>query len=107
LSLKLADIFRDAAVESFGNSFRIAVTQYQDYASLVKLRYVESPEAFSEALSSFLRRFDAFGRRHQREGRGPLPRPSNKELDRLMELSSEVGVSPLVACLISHALVEA
>jgi len=104
--LNLAELFRERAIENFGMALRISIREYQDYASLVELKYAEKKTQFAESLASFLRRYDARARTYERE-RGRIAfRPSKEDLEKLMELVEENGVKPVSAALISHALVK-
>lgn len=104
--LNLAELFREPAIENFGMALRISIREYQDYASLVELKYAEKKTQFAESLTNFLRRYDARARAYEREKGRIAFRPSKEDLDKLMELIEKNGVKAVSAALISHALVK-
>ena len=114
----LHELFTNPAVESFGTALRFAIgkrkrsgeeDEYsggEDYASLIEFEYAEDMAQFINALKKFLRRYDAYARRYERENPGKTAfRPSEKDLDELVKLASEYGVKNVCAAIISHALV--
>lgn len=103
--LSMAELFKDSAIENFGMALRISIREYQDYASLVELKYAEKETQFVESIANFLRRYDARARRYEREKKRIAFRPGKDDLDRLMELVEKNGVKAVSAALISHALV--
>jgi len=104
--LSMAELFKDPAIENFGEALRTSIKEYRDYASLVELKYTEKEIQFVESITNFLRRYDAHARRYERETGETAFRPSKDDLDRLMELVEKNGVKAVSAALISHALVE-
>lgn len=106
MSVNLSEVFENDAVKAFGFALRLAVRTNNDYASMVELEYVEEPREFAETIKKFLRRFEAQSRRYKREaGHGGF-RPSEKDLDELMNLVDKYGVRLIRAALISYALVK-
>lgn len=101
--VNLSEIFTHPAVEDFGSALRKAIRdeRSQDYASLVELEYVETPEQFVEVIKKFLRRFETYAKRYR------IKRPTEKSLDEMMYLVDTHGVRVVRAALISHALVKA
>ncbi len=116
--LKLEEIYTNTAVESFGKAFRFAIRPIKededkfgisaDYASLIKLENSKTPEAFSEVIKKFLRRYES-NNVNKREAAGKsVFRISEKDLKGLMALVDSLGhngVWLVRAALISHALV--
>ncbi len=100
--VKLEEIFKNKAIEDFGDAIRraIRIKESQDYASLVELEYVESKEEFAEVIKKFLRRY------HTHAKKLHLPVPKEESLDNIMELVDRYGVKLVRASLISHALVK-
>jgi hypothetical protein len=100
--VKLEDIFLNDGIKDFGSALRKAVRdkRSQDYASLVELEYVETPEDFAEVLKKFLRRYETYAKRYK------IKRPKEKNLDELVKLVDKYGVRPVRAALIAHALVK-
>lgn len=98
----LSEIFMNSAIKDFGSALRKAVRdkRNQDYASLVELEYVETPDEFVEVIKKFLRRFDSYARRYN------IKRPEEKSLEGLMDLVDKYGVRVVRAALIAHALVK-
>ena len=106
--LSLSEVFTNEAVRAFGRALRFALRDERspDFASLVELEYVERKEDFADTLKKFLRRYETHAR--QREQRNqPTFRPSQAHLEGLMELIDQpyIGVRPVRAALIAHALV--
>lgn len=101
----LVDVFGNPAVKSFGKALRLAIREHDDYASMIELEYVESPQDFAEVLKKFLRRFESQARKYEREKGQHAFRPTDEELDGLIELVDNYGVRITRAALISHALV--
>lgn len=104
----LHEVFTHPGVQAFGQALRFALRQAEDYASLVELEYVERREDFAEAIKKFLRRYESYARSRERESL-PVFRPNQEHLNTLMALVDrpEVGVRPVRAALIAHALVRA
>lgn len=98
--VKLEEIFKNEAIEDFGDAIRRAIWMEKDYASLVELEYVESKEEFAEVIKKFLRRYHTYVKKLH------LPVPKEDNLDRIMELVDKHGVKLVRASLISHALVK-
>jgi len=98
--VKLSEIFLNEGIKDFGSALRKAVREGEDYASLVELEYVETPEEFAETLKKFLRRYESYAKRYKRK------RPEEKSLDDLVNLVDKYGVRPVRAALIAHALVK-
>jgi hypothetical protein len=107
----LHDLFTHRAVESFGMALRFAIGKRdygggEDYSSLVELEYAEKIDQFLEVLKKFLRRYDSYARRYEREHEGRTAyRPTEKDLDDLVALAEQKGVATVSAALIAHALV--
>jgi len=105
------DLFSNEAVESFGKALRFAVGKRErgggeDYTSLVELEYVETPTQFIEVIKKFLRRYDTYARRYEREHPGKAAfRPNEEELDELVNLAEDHGVRNVCSALIAHSLV--
>ena len=108
---KLHELFLNPAVESFGAALRFAVGKREygggeDYTSLIEFEYAENMAQFINTLKKFLRRYDAYARRYERENPGKNAfRPNEKDLDELVKLAYEYGVRNVCAAIISHALV--
>jgi hypothetical protein len=106
--LSLSEVFTNEGVRAFGRALRFALRDEQspDFASLVELEYVERKEDFADALKKFLRRYETQARRRERRNL-PTFRPSQTHLEALMQLVDQpkVGVRPVRAALIAHALV--
>ncbi|MDI6916849.1 MAG: hypothetical protein QMC80_03540 [Thermoplasmatales archaeon] len=98
--VKLSDIFLSGGIKDFGSALRKAVREGEDYASLVELEYVETPEEFAETLKKFLRRYESYAKRYERK------RPEEKSLDEVVNLIDKYGVRLVRAALIAHALVK-
>jgi len=98
--VKLEEIFKNEAIEDFGDALRRAIWMKEDYASLVELEYVESKEEFAEVIKKFLRRYHTYIKKLH------IPAPTEDNLDRIMELVDKHGVKLVRASLISHALVK-
>jgi hypothetical protein len=95
LEHNLSKIYSDPAVKAFGKALRIALGFDQDYASLIELENVETPEDMAEAIRKFLRRYK----------RGA--KPSETDLESLMRLAdSPAAVRILRAALVSYGLVQ-
>ena len=104
--IKLSDIYGDEAVKEFGTRLRIAVRKFEDYATLTELEDVEEPEELADLIKRFLRRFETFIKQAKRKEGIMMHRPSESQLERLMELA-EQDVRLVRAALISYALVKA
>jgi hypothetical protein len=106
--LSLSEVFTNEGVRAFGQALRFALRDEQspDFASLVELEYVERKEDFADALKKFLRRYETQARRREQRNL-PTFRPNQTHLETLMELVDQpnVGVRPVRAALIAHALV--
>jgi hypothetical protein len=102
--LSLSEVFTNAGVQAFGQALRFALRQAEDYASLVELEYVERKEDFADALKKFLRRYETYARGRERQDL-PTFRPNVAHLQTLIDLVDRVGVRPVRAALIAHALV--
>jgi hypothetical protein len=105
MSEKLSEIFLNPAVKELGSIFRNAIrppndTWASDFASLVELEYVETPEQFKEIIWKFLRRYEVIARKHG------LRRLSENSLDEIIKLVDKYGVKQVRAALIAHALVK-
>jgi len=100
--VNLEEIFLNDGVRDFGSALRKAIRdeRNQDYASLVELEYIETPEEFAEFLKKFLRRFDTYAKRYH------IKRPEEKSLYELINLVTKYGVREVRAALIAHALVK-
>lgn len=98
--IKLSDIFLSEGIKDFGSALRKAVIEGKDYASLVELEYVETPEEFAEIMKKFLRRYESYAKRYIRK------RPEEKSLDEIINLVDKYGVKPVRSALIAHALVK-
>ncbi|MFQ6055690.1 MAG: hypothetical protein ACE5KE_13400 [Methanosarcinales archaeon] len=98
--VKLNEIFENSAIEDFGSALRKAIRENDDYASLVELEYVESPEEFAEVIKKFLRRYESYAKKYRRK------RPTEESLDKIMGLVDQYGVRLIRSALISHALVK-
>ncbi len=104
--LSLSEVFTHSGVKAFGQALRFALRQSDDYASLVEFEYVERKEDLAETLKKFLRRYESYARGRERQ-RLPTFRPTTEDLESLMALIDDpkVGVRPVRAALIAHALV--
>lgn len=105
MSEKLSDVFLSPAVKELGALFRNSIRPpydlwAPDFASLVELEYVETPEQLREIIWKFLRRYEVIARKHK------LMRLSEKSLDEIIILSDKYGVKQVRAALIAHALVK-
>lgn len=96
----LAQVFLHPAVQEFGATLRHSLRMNNDYASILDFEFVETPEAFAEALKRFLRRFEGLARQKK------LKRPTQKSLEDIAKLVDEYGVKLVRAALISYALVK-
>jgi hypothetical protein len=108
---RLYEVFSNPAIESFGKALKYAVRKKEfrgneDYASLIELEYVETPEQFVESLKKFLRRYDAYARKYEQKYGYSRFRPSDKDLTELIRLAEEDGVKIVCSALIAHALVK-
>jgi hypothetical protein len=105
--LSLSEVFSHDGVKAFGQALRFALREEDDYASLVELEYVERKEDLAEVLKKFLRRYETHARRRERENK-PTFRPTTTDLESLMALADapNVGVRPVRAAIIAHALVK-
>ncbi|MGC8850100.1 MAG: hypothetical protein ACP5QI_06470 [Candidatus Bathyarchaeia archaeon] len=105
------ELFSNPAVEAFGTALRFAVGKREygggeDYASLIEFEYAENMAQSIDVLKKFLRRYDAYTRRYERENPGKIAfRPNEGNLDELVKLANEHGVRNVCAAIISHALV--
>ncbi|NYB26826.1 MAG: hypothetical protein HVN34_05740 [Methanobacteriaceae archaeon] len=106
---RLKDVFEHESIKSFGKTLRKMIRPPKegnkekwasDYASIVELGYVETKDQFAEVIKKLLRRYDVIAKKHQ------LKRPTEKNLEELMELIDKYGVKPVRAALISYALVK-
>ncbi|MEW6571783.1 MAG: hypothetical protein AB1390_11550 [Nitrospirota bacterium] len=117
--LKLEEIYTNPAVESFGKAFRFAIRPAKedeerlgisaDYASLIELENSETPEAFSEVIKKFLRRYESNNVKKREAAGKPVFRISENDLKGLMALVDNLGpngIRLVRAALISHALVK-
>lgn len=106
--LSLSEVFTNEGVRAFGQALRFALRDDKtpDFASLVELEYVERKEDFADVLKKFLRRYETLARRREELGM-PTFHPNQAHLEDLMALvdKSGVGVRPVRAALIAHALV--
>jgi len=104
--LALSQVFANEGVRAFGQALRFALRDEQspDFASLVELEYVETKESFADVLKKFLRRYETQTRRREQHNQ-PTFHPNQAHLEALMEEVDRVGVRPVRAALISHALV--
>jgi hypothetical protein len=100
---KLAELYENQAIKSFGKALRVSIRFNEDYASLVELEYVEKPEDMAEVLKRFLRRYASQARRYERSGKVPFI-PSESDLDEIIRLTEQVGVGMVSSALVSHAL---
>jgi hypothetical protein len=105
MSEKLSEIFLNSAVKELGALFRNSIRPPNDlwapdFASLVELEYVETPEQFKELIWKFLRRYEVIARKHK------LMRLSENSLDEVIKLIDKYGVKQVRAALIAHALVK-
>ncbi len=107
--LSLSEVFSHDGVKAFGKALRFALQKDggQDYASLVELEYVERKEDLAEVLKKFLRRYETHARKRERENKLTF-RPTTIDLESLMALADapNVGVRPVRAAIIAHALVK-
>jgi hypothetical protein len=104
--LSLSEVFTNEGVRAFGQALRFALRDDQspDFSSLVELEYVETKDGFADVLKSFLRRYETQTRRREQRGQ-PTFHPNQTHLEALMEEVDRVGVRPVRAALIAHALV--
>jgi hypothetical protein len=105
MSEKLSEIFLNPAIKELGALFRKSIRPpndlwASDFASLVELEYVETPEQFKELIWKFLRRYEVIARKHK------LKRLSENGLDEIIKLIDKFGVKQVRAALIAHALVK-
>lgn len=105
MSRKIADMFLNPAIKELGRMFRNAIRppgdQWSpDFASLVELEYVETPEQFKEIIWKFLRRYEVIARKYN------LKRLSENSLDEIMRLVDKYGVKEVRAALLAYALVK-
>jgi hypothetical protein len=93
--LSLPAAYSDPAVKAFGQALRAALSFDQDYASLIDLENVETPAAFGEAITRFMRRNYKTGLK-----------PAASDLERLMSLArTDADVRTLRSAIISYGLV--
>jgi len=92
--VSLYKVYSNEAVKDFGNCYRNALRQNDDYASLTELENVETKEDFAEALKKLLRR------NYSKEGW----KPKESSLEEVMKLVDNCGVRIVRAAIISHAL---
>lgn len=104
--LSLSEVFTNEGVRAFGQSLRFALRDKQtpDFTSLVELEYVETKEGFADVVKKFLRRYETQARRREQRNQ-PTFHPNQRHLEALMEQVDQVGVRPVRAALIAHALV--
>jgi hypothetical protein len=105
MSEKLSEIFLNPAIKELGVLFRNSIRPPNDlwapdFASLVELEYVETPEQFKELIWKFLRRYEVIARKHK------LRRLSENSLNEIIKLIDKFGVKQVRAALIAHALVK-
>jgi hypothetical protein len=104
--LSLSKVFTNVGVRAFGQALRFALRDDQspDFTSLVELEYVETKEGFADVLKKFLRRYETQARRREQRNQ-PTFHPNQTHLEALMAQVDQVGVRPVRAALIAHALV--
>ena len=106
--LSLSEVYTNEGVRAFGQALRFALRDEQspDFASLVELEYVEHKADFAEVIKKFLRRYETHARRREQRQQTAF-RPNQAQLEALMALIDKpgVGVLPVRAALIAHALV--
>jgi len=105
------DLFSNPSIESFGKALRFAIGKREysggeDYASLINIENAYNIPQFVDALRTFLRRYDSYARRYEREHLGRVAfKPNEKDLDELIRLSEQYGVANVSAALVAHAIV--
>jgi len=104
--LSLSGVFTNEGVRAFGQALRFALRDDQspDFSSLVELEYVETKDGFADVITKFLRRYETQAR-HREQRNQPTFRPNQTHLEILMGEVDRVGVRPVRAALIAHALV--
>jgi hypothetical protein len=123
---KLSDVFAEESVKSFGKCLRYALWRDEDYASLIEFENAETPTQFADAVRKFLRRYRSGGfmdhtqrsrasemrKQNRWDGLKKLlrqyevgPRPSEGQLERLMQLANDTnGVRLVQSAIISYGL---
>lgn len=104
--LSLSEVFINDGVRAFGQALRFALRDEQspDFTSLVELEYVETKEGFADVIQKFLRRYETQTRRREQRNQ-PTFHPNQAHLEAIAILAEKVGVRPVRAALIAHALV--
>lgn len=103
---KMYDLFKNKSLENFGMALRLSIREHEDYASLIEFEYVEKEDQFIQVLKKFLRRYDSHARVYERKEKRGAFRPSEADLDKLVQLAEIYGVDSVCAALVSHALVK-
>lgn len=124
----LSELFGEQCIKSFGKCLRYAIWRDEDYGSLIELENAETPSQFLEAVRKFLRRYrsGAFQSEDLRDQAARLrqagrwddyksfsrqhelgPRPTEGELERLMQLANdERWVRRVKSAILSYGLVK-
>lgn len=94
---RLSEVYSHPAVKRFGQAYRRALRDQQDYASLIDLENAETEERLAEALRRFLRR------NHKAAQEKNWFWPGDQQLEEVMKLAEE-NVALLRAAIESYAL---